>query len=210
MKPVARVAGMAAALALLTAAPSALANAYREKGKAVQIADSPLTVTPSRDWNKLSGKPGKFAETWTLDGEQLNDITFYAGVESGAPLLREQNRKRAPLPKFTAAMLLAEVPELLEGTYRALKNIGDFTIASSGPRQFLGHDGVTFTYAYLDADQLPRRGEAVATIIDRRLYMVTFDAPRLHYFDRTIADYRDLVAATTLSPAAPAATAAKQ
>ena len=49
-----------------------------------------LSVTPPRDWNQLGIKPGKFAETWTLDGEQLNDVTFYAGVEPGEPLLNHE------------------------------------------------------------------------------------------------------------------------
>lgn len=191
------------AAALAVASPAAWAHSYREKGVAAPIADTALTVTPARDWNRLSGKPGKVAETWTLDGEQLNDVTFYAGVMPGDPLVRERNRKRAPLPKFTTATLLAEIPELLEGTYRAFKGIGTFAVTSSQPGRFLDHDAVTFAYDYLDADQLPRRGEAVATIVDKRLYMVTFDAPRLHYFGKGVADYRALVAATRLA-AAPA------
>ena len=190
-----------AALALMlaiAAMPAVHANAYREKGKAVRIKDSALSVTPPRDWNQLGIKPGKFAETWTLDGEQLNDVTFYAGVEPGEPIVRERNRKRAPLPKFRSTTLLIEVPELLEGTYRAHRQIGTFAIAASRPQPFLGHDGVAFSYDYLDSDDLPRKGEAVATIVKGRLYMVTFDAPRLHFFDRGVGDYRALVAAATL------------
>lgn len=175
------------------------ANAYRETGKAVQVGDGALSVTPPRDWNRLSVRPGKFAETWTLDGEQLNDVTFYAGVESGEPLVRERNRKREPLPKFRSAMLLVEIPELLEGTYRAYKKTGTFSVTASRPERFLGHDGVTFAYEYLDGDQLPRKGEAIAAIVDKRLYMITFDAPRLHYFDQSLGDYRALVASLRLA-----------
>lgn len=175
------------------------ANAYREKGKAAEVADSGMMVTPPRDWNRLSAKPGKYTEVWTLDGEQLNDVTFYGGVEHGKPLLKERDKKRAPLPKFTASTLLVEVPELLEGTYRAYKQIGGFTVTGSKPGRFLEREGVVFTYEYVDQDELPRKGEARAVFVGEKLYMVTFDAPRLHYFDKTLADFRALSDAAKLS-----------
>ena len=175
------------------------ANSYREEGKIEEIADSGMTVAPPRDWNRLSIRPGKYAEVWTLDGEQLNDVTFYGGVEPGAPIVRERNKKRDPLPKFTATTLLVEVPELLEGTYRAYKKIGSFKLTITRPGQFLGREGVHFTYDYTDQDDLPRKGEARAVLIDKKLYMVTFDAPRLHYFDRTLSDFRKLAEATKMT-----------
>lgn len=183
---------MIGALGLAVMSGGAHANAYREKGKTAAVADSGMTVTPPRDWNRLDVRPGKYTEVWTLDGEQLNDVTFYGGVEPGKPLVRERNQKREPLPKFTASTLLIEVPELLEGTYRAYKQIGSFALTSSKPDRFLGHEGVLFTYEYTDEDNLPRKGEARAVLVANKLYMVTFDAPRLHYFERTLADFRDL------------------
>ena len=188
--------------ALMTAAPMATgaadAHGLRERGQAVAIAKSPVTVTPPRDWNRLDGRPGKFAETWTLDGEQLNDVTFYTGVESGEPLVRERNRKREPLPKFRSTTLLAEVPELLEGTYRAARGVATFTVTTAQPGSFLGKPGIRFTYAYTDADELPRMGEARAVLIGGKLYMATFDAPRLYYFDRFVGDYRALADSAAL------------
>ena len=185
--------------AIILSASTAHANAYREKGKAAQIAGSTLTVTPPRDWNRLDARPGKHAEVWTLDGEQLNDVTFYGAVEPGQPLVRERNKKREPLPKFTGATLLAEVPELLEGTYRTYKKIGSFALTNSKPDRFLGQDGVRFTYDYTDADQLPRKGEARAVLVGGKLYMATFDAPRLHYFEKSIGDFRALTDAAILA-----------
>lgn len=169
-------------------AGAAHANAYREKAKIAEVADSGMTVTPPRDWNRLDARPGKYAEVWTLDGEQLNDVTFYGGVEPGKPLVKE----RDPLPKFTASTLLVEVPELLEGTYRAHKDIGSFTLTGSKPDRFLDRNGVRFTYEFTDQDGLPRKGEALAVLIRGKLYMATFNAPRLHYFERTLPDFRAL------------------
>ncbi len=147
----------------------------------------------------MRGRPGKNAETWTLDGEQLNDVTFFGAIEPGQPLVRERNRKREPLPKFTAATLLVEVPELLGGTYRAYKRISRFAVTDARPDRFLGQAGMRFTYEYTDEDNLTRKGEALATLVKGRLYMATFDAPRLHYYDRTLPDYRALADTATLA-----------
>ena len=188
-----RAAPIALVLATLAVAgPADAGNAYREKGKPAVISSSALTVTPKRDWNKLSSSPGKNTETWTLDGEELNDVTFFAGIEAGKPLVREASKKRKPLPKFTKETLLVEVPELVEGTYRAAKDIATFTVTGAKPDTFLEHDGIRFTFEYVDQDALSRRGEGRATLVNGKLYMAIFAAPRVSYYDRTIADFRTL------------------
>ena len=179
-------------IAAMSMTSAALANGFRGKNMTVAVAKSAMKVTPARDWNSLSIRPGKKAETWTLDGEQLNDITFYGGVAPGEPLIREQSKKHKPLPKFSREMLLVELPELLEGTYRTEKGIGTFSLVASNPDRFLGNEGIRFTYQYVDADNLPRKGEARATVIKGLLYMATFDAPRLHYFDALLNDFHAL------------------
>lgn len=192
-----RTAMISAAAISLFAVP-AHAHKLRVNGEAVTVADSGFTVTPNKDWNRLDAKIGKNTETWTLDGEQLNDVTFFGGIEAGKPLVRERDKKRDPLPKFTKSTLLIEVPELLEGTYRTYKQIGTFSLQSTQPARFLGNDGVLFTYEYVDGDLLTRKGEAYAAIINGKLYMMTFDAPRLNYFDRSISDFRALVSSAKL------------
>ena len=154
-----------AMISLLFVATTAQAHKLRQRGVTVTVADSSVTVTPSRDWNSLSYKIGKNTETWTLDGEQLNDVTFFGGIPIGKPLVREKSKKPAPLPKFTKSTLLVEVPELLEGTYRVYKNSGSFQLLSTEPGKFLGHEGVFFTYEFTDEDALIRKGEARAAII---------------------------------------------
>lgn len=179
-------------LSLSLPTTAAFAHKLHKQGEAVVVAESPLTVTPSRDWNQLGVRIGKKTETWTLDGEQLNDVTFFGGIEPGMPLVKEKNKKREPLPKFTKTTLLAEVPELLERTYRSYKGSGSFKIDSLEPIQFLGGSGVLFGYEFTDEDQLTRKGEARATIVGSKLYMITFEAPRLNYFGKSLADFRAL------------------
>jgi hypothetical protein len=132
-------------------------------------------------------------------GERLNEITWYAGIAPDEPLIRETSRKHKPLPRLKRATLLAEIPELLEATYRTERSVADFQLTSAKPDPFLGQPGIRFTYAYVDNDHLPRRGEARATLVDGRLYLATFDAPRQHFFDRSLGDFRALTDAATLS-----------
>ncbi len=145
-------------------------------------------------------------------GERLNEITWYAGIAPDEPLIRETSRKHKPLPRLKRATLLAEIPELLEATYRTERSVADFQLTSAKPDPFLGQPGIRFTYAYVDNDHLPRRGEARATLVDGRLYLATFDAPRQHFFDRSLGDFRadrrgdavvrpDRVAETNVIPA---------
>lgn len=190
--PLLRLSGAVALVLLSIAAGTAQAHKLRERGAAVTVADSPLTVMPSRDWNRLDVRIGKNTENWTVDGEQLNDVTFYAGIAAGSPLVRERSKKREPLPKFSASTLLVEVPELLETTYRTYKHSGSFKVTSIEPGQFLGRDAVHFTYEFVDQDELTRQGEARAAIVAGKLYMISFEAPRLHYFAAGIADFRKL------------------
>jgi hypothetical protein len=193
-----RIAIFVAAVLALSASEVSYAHSLKKQGEAVEVADSNMTVTPSRDWNRLSGKVGKQTESWTLDGEQLNDVTFFGGIEPGKPLVKERSKKHDPLPKFTETTLLVEVPELLEGTYRTYKELAAFTLGASAPTKFLGRDGVRFAYEFTDRDGLTRKGEAYAVIVDKRLYMTAFDAPRLYYYDRAIADFRALTASARL------------
>ncbi len=172
---------------------SANANAYREKDKAVEIGKSSVRVTPPRDWNRLNLKPGKYVEVWTLDGEQLNEVSFYGGVETGQPLIRERNAKRDPLPKFRSSTLAVEIPELLSATRKGFLKISHFTVTSAKPGDYLGRNGVHFTYEFTDDDNLPRLGEARATIIGKKLYMATYEAPRINFFDRNLSDFRLLI-----------------
>ncbi len=197
VRSIAFAAALASALIVL-AIPDALANKLHMRGQPVAVAESTLTVTPSRDWNELRTRIGKKTETWTLDGAVLNDVTFFGGIDPGNPLVRERNKKREPLPKFRRTTLLAEVPELLERTYRAYKQSGSFQVTSVEPIRFLDHDAVQFSYEFTDEDQLIRRGEARAAIVRGKLYMMSFEAPRLSYFGKSVMDFRQLADSATL------------
>jgi hypothetical protein len=182
------------AVAAMTIATSTAAHDLISAGNDVSVARSTLTVTPNIDWNKLSGRPGRNAETWTLDGEELNDLSFYAGIETERTLFREVDRRNRPLPRFQSTMLPSDIPVLLENSYRVARSTSIFNITRQGPLQFAGHEGIVFTYEFIGPDEIRRSGEARGSIIDGRLFLMTFEAPTIHFFNRSIDAYRALAA----------------
>lgn len=153
-----------------------------------------LAITPPNDWNRLGAKIGRNAESWTLDGLSLNDLSFYAGIEEGKPLFREVDKKNRPLPKFTASMLPTDIVSLFEGSYRVAAGTSLFEIGTVEPIMFAGKPGVRFAYSFVQqGEEVRRKGEGSGAIINGKLYLVTFEAPAIYYFDRDIARYRILV-----------------
>lgn len=191
------------AATLAFATPALAGNTLVAPGTAVAVAKSALTVTPASEWNRLGARPGRAAETWTLDGDTLNDLTFYGGIESGKPIIREVSKRQKPLPTFSSTMLLGDVPALLEQSYRIALDTPLVEIGTVEPAPFGGAKGVHFTYRFTRPEEdVQRQGEAWATIDGGRLYMISFEAPALHFFDAGIAGARAIVATAKLVPIA--------
>lgn len=157
-------------------------------GQPAAVAKSGLTVTPrGNDWNRWSARPSKRSEIWTLDGTALNELSFFAGVADGEPLYRERDKKNRPLPKFRSAMLLPDVVQMFEASNRIVLDTSLFEVESIEPARFLGSDGVRFTYHYTaQADEVRRKGVAVASIVGGKLYLINFAAPAIHYYDASV------------------------
>lgn len=190
---------MRKAMTVMAAAALATAPAWAYKlvvhGKPVAVAKSPMTVQPAIDWNRMQARPGRNAESWTLDGMALNEVTFYGGIADGVALFKEVDKKDKPLPRFSATMLAPDIGQLFEQSYRLAGGSSLFSIDGIAPAKFAGEPGFRFSYSFTQAaDEVRRRGEAAGAVIGGRLYMITYEAPAIHYYDRNLADARALVA----------------
>ena len=91
-------------------------------------------------------------------------------------------------------MLLPDIPILLERTYRAQYSIPNFEIGLQVPTEFLGHGGIRFEYSYTNpSDEVKRRGEGFGALIEGALFLVTYEAPSLYYFERDKREFRGVV-----------------
>lgn len=163
-------------------------------GQPISVAKSSMTVTPGEDWNRWSARPIKTSEVWTLDGTSLNELYFVAALPEGKTLFRDVAKKDRPLPKFSKAMLLPDVVEFFESSTRTALSTSLFEVDKVEPDKMSGHDAVRFTFTYaVEGDQLPRKGIAKAAVVKGQLYLVSFVAPSIHYFDRDAAKVNKLL-----------------
>lgn len=164
-----------------------------DRGETRKVARSDVRVTASEEWNRSTTRPNKWTEIWTQDGTSLNELLFFARIKDGKPLFKEQDKKRAPLPKFESDMLPTDLVELFRDTAQIVLGGAQFETGTVEPSTLAGYPGVHFEYSYSGGDNLSKRGEVRAAIIDGRLYMITFEAPRIHYFDETIDEARAIM-----------------
>lgn len=190
MKPRPIPLAMALAAAMPGAAP---ANSLISPGLHSGIARSALSASPAGEWNRLSRTDGKYVEVWTIDGDALNKVSFYGGIAAGRPLLREFDRKHQPLPRVKARMLITDIPALLESTYRSQSRVRQMSIDGLEPASLAGRKAIRFTYSFTRTDdEVQRKGEGIGALIGGKLYLVTYEAPALHFFDKDVDKYRQL------------------
>jgi hypothetical protein len=191
MKSMQRTLVIAACATLLCSQAWPAAYKLVTAGKVVTVAKSTMSVAPSIDWNKVTKRYGRFGESWTLDGLSLNDLSYYGGIANDATLLREVNKKEKPLPHFYSTMLTPDVAQLFEASYRIAIGTALMTMDSMETATFSGQPGFRFSYSYAVQDvEVRMRGEARGAIVGGKLYMISFEAPAIYYFEHNVAAFR--------------------
>jgi hypothetical protein len=189
---------MLLSLTVVSVLPASAGNGLIPAGKPVAVAKSRLMVTPDREWNRMGVRRVSNSEGWTLDGDGLNLVTFYGGIVSGKTLFRDTQKKTAPLPAFSSTMIFPDIPTLYEASYRIAMQTSLLSIDSVSPGSFAGVDGVVFNYSFVKQDGVRRQGEARAAIVDGKLFMMTYEAPAIHYYGRDLEGFRALAATARL------------
>lgn len=182
-----KITGIALALALVTVpATQALAGwKLVSPAKPTAIGKSSLNVTAGEEWNRNTYRPIKKSELWTLDGLGLNELYFVTGLIAGEPLYRELDKKNKPLPKLGKSMQLTDIPDFVESSQRVALNTSLFQLTGTEPVKFAGTDGVRFTYEYaVQGNPMKYKGVAQAALVKGQLYLITFTAPAIHFYDR--------------------------
>ncbi|WP_338424836.1 hypothetical protein [Sphingopyxis kveilinensis] len=162
--------------------PSAKAGWKLMSAKQTVQVDS-LKVTPERDWNQ-GGRPGQQGRVWTQDGTGLNALEFFSAIPNGGSLYKERDKKNNPMPKFDSNLLLPELADFFERSFRAANQLSDFSIVESAPTDIGGRKGLLVRYRYtMPNDELTRLGEARLAVVDGKLFVANYYAPQLHYFE---------------------------
>jgi hypothetical protein len=152
-----------------------------------------VTVEPGGQWNKFVQGNN---EIWTLDGPALQELRFIGAVADGeqiwpkptAPLSTPQR----DLPDFRATMTPIEISELVVASLEQA-GMGNVESKNLRPAKFGTQEGFRFDLAYAPESGLEWQGLAVATIRDKKLYLVLYRAPRIYYFERDRARVEQLI-----------------
>ena len=157
-------------------------------GEVRKVGTDEMLVTAVGDWNRSTQSELKRNESWTQHGTGLDDLSFYGGIVKGKPLLRQRDKKKDPLPKFDPAMLPTDIAEWFESSARIALNSAVFEVGAVRPATLAGTRGVEMDYTYAtEGDNLERQGIARAAVVGGKLYVISFDAPKIHYYRAGLA-----------------------
>lgn len=164
------------------------------------VANSKITVTPLREYNRL---PRGFydireEENWTLNGPILDSISFIGGLKDGKAIVRQRKKDDRQVPVFRSNMTPPEIVAMIESLYRIRAGAAEFGMTGLKPANFLGRPGFQLDYDYLDQNEIKRRGRSYGAVIDGQLYMMLLDAARSNYFGAAVADFDAMARSASL------------
>jgi hypothetical protein len=165
------------------------------------VARGRMEVTPTIPWNRAYSGYNDISEeeNWTLNGPLLDNLTFIGGLRDNRPIVRFQRRSDwRQVPNFRSTMTPDEIVSMIETYFRVRGGVVRFETAALQPRSFLGHPGFQFDYTRLGTDEVERRGRAAAAVIGGRLYLILFDAARMHYFPAALPEVERIIESARL------------
>jgi hypothetical protein len=165
--------------------------------KRVNVGSRAMSVEAPRPWNRLRGmlfRDIREVEDWTLNGPFLDGISFVTGLRGGQYIIYQRKTEDQQVPKFRSDMTPPEIAAMLESLYRVRGGAVEFRTLGLQPRQFAGYPGFQLDYEHLDTDELWRKGRVVGAVIGGRLYLILFDAARMHSYENALPDFEAIVA----------------
>lgn len=170
----------------------------RVESAPVRVRDS-MEVQAGGDWNHYTPYGARHREIWTQHGVPIDRLTFFSGVPDGMALDDLAPRNAKP-PLFRSSMTPEDVVALVETMLAG--NGGQFQLQSLAPETV--SDGPGFRFGYLHtarSEEVERAGIGRGAIVADRLYLMLFDAPRGHYFERGRAGAEHLMDSLHIVPA---------
>jgi hypothetical protein len=184
MKPVVRLV-LAAALVAAPASQALAGWKLIPAQQPVTVAKSKMVVVPAEAWNRGTHRASAKGETWTLDGPSISEVYFAGGLLPGETFYKDRDKKNRPLPVMGKNLQLTEIPEFYESSQRIAYDTAVYEVTGITPAKFMGQDGVQFTYTFaLKDNPLKYQGIARAALVKGALYLISFDAPVLSFYER--------------------------
>jgi hypothetical protein len=167
------------------------------------VAVKDLSVTLDGAWNKFESgalvlyqAPGA-SEIWTAHGITLDVLAFYVGIGDGETVGQTLPRSQKKLPVFRAKMLPHEIVEVFETV--VTQDGSAFKLGRLEPARFAGAEGFRFEYGLTrKGDSLAFSGLGYGAIVNGKLYLMAFSAPRSHYYPRLLPGVETVARSATV------------
>jgi hypothetical protein len=152
-----------------------------------------LIVTTDRPWNQFERGITDNPPTWTQDGLAVDALRFYVGLKDGELLAPTTSDPKATRPlAFRSSMTATDVVTLFEALYS--RGGSTFQLDRLAPQPFLGAEGFRFEFSGIrKEDEVRLRGIGWGTVRNGELWVVTYTAPRLSFFDRHLGAAESVV-----------------
>lgn len=139
-------------------------------------------VEPSTLWS--AHRDGN-VENWTVNGVELDGITFITKVADGKPVAPRVQGEDGP--SFRAGMNASDVVDLYEAVL-ASRGFSQVEVRNLRPHAISGHDAFRFDYAAFDRNGLAKRGTVVGLMdADSGLSLAIYEGASEHYYDASLA-----------------------
>lgn len=152
-----------------------------------------VSVMPQVKWNQISA--GKQL-IWTQNGPGLDMVRFSMGVKSGSPIYSVPGLPKEMQARFDSKMLPNDVQDLL---VTALQKEGAANVRPGNltPCPFGATQGFCFDLAFATRDGLMMKGKAIASQLNGKLNLITFQAPAEYYYENEAPTVTSLFASLT-------------
>lgn len=146
-----------------------------------------LTVTVDKPWNQFERGLGDNTPTWTQDGITVDALRFYVALKDGALIVPTPSEPKGTKPlAFKAGMQPAEIVGLFESAFS--RDGSSFQLDRLTPQPFAGQPGFRFEFSGVrKMDEVRLKGIGWGAVRNGELFVITYTAPRLSFFDRHVA-----------------------
>jgi hypothetical protein len=164
--------------------------------KPVEIG-SAYSVTPISMWN-VQGTGS--TQSWTMDGPLLQRIIFSVDTDYGQPIIRISNQNADDsLPTFSEG---SSPIELIEGLSNSLQKLGfvKMEITKSDSVTLQGIPTIRVDFRAATASSPWYRGIGYVTQKDNKLHVTVFYGTELYHFEKSRAEFINMMSALTWTP----------
>ena len=133
---------------------------------------------------------------WTVDGEGLEFMLHFDGIESGTKIFKGMPEDGQP---FSADMRASDIADLFIESFGQARGAGAVRLLSLRPTEFGPWSGFAFELEFESVGGLPMRALATGAVVDERLYLIVYAGARDYYFDKYLPHVEEIV--NSIAPA---------